>query len=338
MEEDASSTSEQHRGESDREPPQKRGGKLRLLILLPAALLVAAALLLAMNWTAIVVRVNPLWALKSAAERVMELPEPLSMGFLGEVTVGKLAVNCSGVVDAQTNAEGLTLSLEDCTVGSDEGGLTLSLYLSPREAAACVPALTGGDEGWYGVSLTQPIADQAAGTGGEAAYGWYFSQKQMDKLQEAADQTREALKGVKTLTGDREMTRAVRDFLTQAEASGTRTPGGYTLSFFEDDHQRIQALCQALELPEELLTGAVTVDFGLTKEGTLQRIAVDSWNLDIALELGEVPSRELTPRLEGQWLDGKGVEYTLTLALTVDRGQPLTPPEYQNAFSLLPRF
>lgn len=337
MEEDASSTLER-RGEPDREPPRKGGGKLRLLILLPAALLVAAALILAMNWTAIVVRVNPLWALKSGAERVMELPEPLSMGFLGEVTVGETAVNCSGAADAQANHEGLTLFLKDCTIGSDESDLTLSLYLSPREAAACVPTLTGGDEGWYGVSLTQPIADQAAGTGGEAAYGWYFSQKQMDKLQEAADQTREALKGVKSLTGDREMTQAVKDFLTQAEASGTRTPGGYTLSFFEDDHQRIQELCQALELPEELLTGPVTVDFGLTKEGALQRISVDSWNLDIALELGEVPSRALTPRLEAQWLDGKGVEYSLTLALTVDRASPLTPPEYQNAFSLLPRF
>lgn len=318
------------------EPPKKKG-RLRLLILLPAALLVAAALAVAANWTAIRVAVNPLWALQVGAERVMELPQPLSLGFLGEVTAGERAVNCSGVLELQAEQKGLTLALWDCTLGTDENSVTLSAYLSPQVAAASIPLLTGGSEGWYGVSLARPMADQAAGTGGEAEYGWYFSQTQLDQLQSAADQAREALESVTSLTGSPETAQAVMDFLTQARRSGERIPGGYVLSFSENEEENVRTLCRGLGLSEELLTGPVVADFSLTSRGVLRAVSVTSEKLDFTLELGEVPDAELAPRLEAEWTDDKGTECSLTLALTVDRAAALTPPDYENAFTLLPR-
>lgn len=314
------------------EPPKKKG-RLRLLILIPAALLVAAALIVAANWTAIRVAVNPLWALKTGAEGVAELPQPLSLGFLGEVTAGETAVNCSGVLELQAEQRGLSLALRDCTFGTDADSVTLSAFLSPEVAAASIPHLTGGDEGWYGVSLGKPIADQAAGT----AYGWYFSKAQLEELQGAADQAREALESVKSLTGSPETAQAAVEFLAKANRSTERISGGYVLSFSETREENIRALCQGLELPEGLLTGTVTVDFSLTSKGVLRAVSLTSGNVDFFLELGEAPDEELAPRLEAEWLDEGGKEYGLTLALTVDRAEALTPPKFENAFTLLPK-
>lgn len=304
------------------EPPEKKG-RLRLLILLPAVLLVAVILAAAANWRTIQVMVDPLWALKSGAERVMELPRPLSLGFLGEVAAGETAVNCSGVLELQADRSGLTLALRDCTAGTDEDSVTFSAYVSPRELVFQFPELMGKPETWYGLDLTRPVRET-----------WPLDGE--GKLQAAVDQLRETLSGVTSLEGEPAVTRAAEDFLRQAQGSGARTPGGYTLSFFEDRAERIQTLCQALGLPEERLVGPVTAQFDLTKEGVLQRVWVDSWNLDITLELGEDPAAELTPRLEATWLDGKGAAWSVTLALTVDRAPALTPPDYQSVLRLLP--
>lgn len=304
------------------EPPKKKG-RLRLLILLPAVLLVAVILAVAANWRAIQVMVDPLGALKNGAQRVMELPQPLSLGFLGEVTVGETAVNCSGVLELQADREGLTLALRDCTAGTDEDSVSGSAYLSPQELAFQLPELMGEPGTWYGLDLTRPVGES-----------WPLDQE--GTLQNAVDQLREALSDVTSLTGDPATTQAAEDFLHQAKGSGTRTPGGYTLCFFEDDAQRVQELCRTLGLPEARLAGPVTVDFGLTEQGVLQRISVDSWNLDMTLELGEDPAAGLTPRLEAQWLDDKGEAWSLTLALTVDQAPELTPPDYQSLLSLWP--
>ena len=163
--------------------PPKKGGRARLLILLPALLVCALLLLVALNWTALRVALSPMWALENGIGRVMDPPQPMSLGFLGQVELGEMSVNCSGVMGLQADKDGLRLMVEDCTLGTDEAAQTFSLYLSPREVAAVIPALTGGQEGWYGLSLENPMVEQAAGTGSDPEYGWYFGQEHLATIQ-----------------------------------------------------------------------------------------------------------------------------------------------------------
>lgn len=314
--------------------PPKKGGRARLLILLPALLVCALLLLVALNWTALRVAFSPMWALENGIDRVMDPPQPMSLGFLGQVELGKLGVNCSGVVDLQADKDGLRLMVEDCTLGTDEDSQTLSFYLSPKEVAAAVPGLTGGLEGWYGLSLETPMVEQAAGTGGDPGYGWYFGDEQLATMQESADRAREALSGVTRLGLRDEERRAVTAFLEGCDKKVEHIDGEYLLHFTQSDAGETEKLCQALGLPQGLFSGAVELDFTLHQRGTLRAVDARSENLSFFLELGEYPEREPTPRLEAEWGDGAG---TLTLALTVGWGKAPEAPEYQNAFSLLPR-
>lgn len=312
-------------------PPKKRG-RARLLILLPALLVCGFLLLVALNWTALRVALSPMWALENGMDRVMDPPQPMSLGFLGRVEIGETSVDCSGVMGLQADKDGLRLRMEDCTLGTDEGAQTFGVYLSPKEAAAAIPALTGGLEGWYGVSLETPMAQQAAGTGGDPEYGWYFGREQLAAMQESADRVRAALSEVTGLGLNDEERAAVTAFLEGCDKKVERVDGEYLLHFTQSDAGESEKLCQALGLPQGLFSGAVELDFALHQRGTLRSVDAKSENLSFFLELGEYPEREPTPRLEAQWEGG-----SLTLALTVERGEALEAPEYQNAFSLLPR-
>lgn len=302
------------------------------MILLPAVLVCALLLLVALNWTAIRVALSPMWALENGMDRVMDPPQPMSMGFLGQVEIGETDVNCSGVVDLQADKDGLRLRMEDCTLGTDEGAQTFGVYLSPKEAAAHIPALTGGLEGWYGVSLEVPMADQAAGTGGDPEYGWFFGREQLDTMQESADCVRESLSKVTRLGLNDEERRAVTAFLEGCDKKVEHVDGEYLLHFTQSDPRESEKLCRELGLPQGLFSGAVELDFALHQRGTLRSVDARSENLCFFLELGEYPEREPTPRLEAEWEGG-----SLTLALTVERGETPEAPEYQNAFSLLSR-
>lgn len=293
------------------------------LISLAAGLVLGIGLLvLALNWTTIRVKTDPLGALKTGAERVKALPDPLNLGFLGTVEAGDTAYNCSGSVQLETSPEGLRVYLADCTVGDETASQTFSLYADPT----CAAARTGS--GWQGVELTRPLADQAQGT----AYESLYTEDQRAQAQADADGLREALGAVTALDFAAEK-QAVWDFLDQAQGSGQRMPGGwYLLKFFEDDYQRAQALSQALSLPEDYLVGLVMVDFDLTREGVFQSVSLDSWNLDFSLELGE---DEQTARLEASWLDDDGQSWSATLALTIEPGESVAPPAFENALALL---
>lgn len=296
--------------------------KIALISLAAGLVLGIGLLVLALNWTTIRVKTDPLGALKTGAERVKALPDPLSLGFLGTVEVGETAYNCSGSVQLETSPEGLRVYLADCTVGDETESQTFSLYADPTCAAART------DSGWQGVDLTRPLADQAQGT----AYESLYTQDQRAQAQADADGLREALGAVTALDFAAEK-QAVWDFLAQAQGSGQRMSGGwYLLKFFEDDYQRAQTLSQALSLPEDYLVGLVMVDFDLTEEGVFQSVSLDSWNLDFSLELGE---DEQTARLEASWLDDDGKPWSVTLALTVEPGQSVTAPTFENALALL---
>lgn len=293
------------------------------LISLAAGLVLGIGLLaLALNWTAIRVKTDPLGALKTGAEQVKALPDPLNLGFLGTVEAGDTAYNCSGSVQLETSPEGLRVYLADCTVGDETASQTFSLYADPTRAAART------DSGWQGVDLTRALADQAQGT----AYESLYTEDQRAQAQADADGLREALGAVTALDFAAEK-QAVWDFLDQAQGSGRRMPGGwYQVNFFEDDLSRVQALCQALSLPENRVVGLVMVNFDLTEEGVFQSVSLDSWNLDFSLELGE---DEQTARLEASWLDDDGKPWSVTLALTVEPGESVTAPAFENALALL---
>lgn len=296
--------------------------KIALISLAAGLVLGIGLLVLALNWTTIRVKTDPLGALTTGAERVKPLPDPLNLGFLGTVEAGETAYNCSGSAQLETSGEGLRFYLTDCTVGDETESQTFSLYADPTCAAART------DSGWQGVELTRPLADQAAGT----AYESLYTEDQRAQAQADADGLREALGAVTALDFAAEK-QAVWDFLAQAQGSGRRMPGGwYQVNFFEDDYQRAQALSQALSLPEDYLVGLVMVDFDLTGEGVLQSVSLDSWNLDFSLELGE---DEQTARLEASWLDAGGQSWSATLALTIEPGESVTPPEFANALALL---
>lgn len=314
-------------------PPRKRRWA-RLLLLLPALVVCCMLVSIALNWTRISIALDPVGALKSGADRVMELPSSARLGFLGTVELGETSVNCSGVLELQTGGDALRLCVRDCTLGTDTDAATFSLYLSEREVAAQIPALTGGKEGWYGVSLETPIAEQAAGTGGEAEYGWYFQEPQLKAFQESADQAREALADAAGLTPSSEEREAVAAFLRSCEKSVEELEEAYVLHFAHPGVQETEALCRTLGVPGDLLNGELTMDFTLHKRGTLRSVELQSEGLSLFLELGEYPEREPTPRVEAEWGNGQN---TLTLALTVERGEAPEAPEYQNAFSLLPR-
>ncbi len=146
-----------------REKNKKNRSRGRIWLLALVLALCVAAGAVALNWTAIQVGRDPVGAVKRGMGRVDDLPEPLSLGFLGTVELGGEELDCSGVVDLEADGDGMRLALKDCTVGGEEESATFSLYVSPTEAAASLPGLTG-DAGWYGLNLETPLAQQAAGT------------------------------------------------------------------------------------------------------------------------------------------------------------------------------
>ncbi len=315
---------------SRREKNKKKRSKGRIWLLALVLALCVAGLALALNWTSIQVGRDPVGAVKRGMDRVADLPEPLSLGFLGTVELSGETLDCSGVMDLETGAEGMRLALKDCTVGAEDASSTFSLYVSPTQAAASAPTLTGGDTGWYGLSLETPLAQQANDAGVGERYNALFDETQRAEAQAAADGLRASLQAVTELgLGD-----AGHDGLTaflQASAEETeKTSEGYLLRFTQSDADRTRQLAQALGLSEDLFRGPATVEFTLTSGGALRGVNAVSENLSFTLDLGSDPVSELVPRLEATWDGG-----ALTLALSVDAGLAVTAPEYADVFTLL---
>ncbi len=308
-----------------REKNKKNRSKGRIWLLVVVLALCAAAGAVALNWTAIQVKRDPVGAVRRGMDRVDDLPAPLSLGFLGTVELGGETLDCSGVMDLETGAEGMRLALKDCTVGGEEESATFSLYVSPTEAAASLPGLTG-DEGWYGLSLETPLAQQAAGT----AYEQRFTAEERERAQQSADDLRASLRAVTELglgeTGHDGLTAFLRSSTEETE----KTQDGYVLRFTQPDAAQTRGLAQALGFSEDLLRGPAAVEFTLTSGGALRGVNAVSENLSFTLDLGADPASEPTPRLEAEWDGG-----ALTLALSVDAALAVTAPEYADAFTFL---
>lgn len=276
------------------------------------------------------VKADPLGALADSAQRVARLQNPSNVGFLGEITVGETARNCSGSVTLQAQADGLGVYVFDCTLGDETGATTFSLYADPTLAAVSAPERLG--EGWYGVSLTRPLEEQAQGT----AYDAIYSDQERAQAQQAADDLRSALGAVTGLDFAREWT-ALLDYLKETQGTGEATETGYQLHFTGADPAATARLAEAWGLEPELLGDDLTLDFGLTPRGGLNAVSVTGTALTLDLQLGDTPERELTPRLEAEWTDADGQDWAVTLALTVADGSALAAPAYETAFALLDR-
>ncbi len=312
-----------------REKDKKNRSKGRIWLLVVVLALCAAGLALALNWTAIQVKRDPVGAVRRGMDRVDDLPQPLSLGFLGTVELDGEELDCSGVMDLEADGDGMRLALKDCTVGGEEESATFSLYVSPTEAAASLPGLTG-DAGWYGLSLETPLAQQADDAGAGERYAALFDEAQRAEAQDAADALRDSLRAVTELglgeTGHDGLTAFLRASTEETE----KTSDGYLLRFTQPDAAQTRGLAQALGLSEDLLRGPATVEFTLTSGGALRGVNAVSENLSFTLDLGADPASELVPRLEAAWDGG-----ALTLALSVDAALAVTAPEYADLFTLM---
>ncbi len=309
----------------DRTGKNKKRSKGRIWLLVAVLALCAAAGAVALNWTAIQVGRDPVGAVKRGMDRVADLPEPLSLGFLGTVELGGEELDCSGVMDLEADGDGMRLALKDCTVGGEEESATFSLCVSPTQAAASLPGLTG-DAGWYGLSLETPLAQQAAGT----AYEQRFTAEERDRAQQSADDLRASLRAVTELGLGETGRDGLTAFLQSSTEETEKTQDSYLLRFTQPDAAQTRGLAQALGLPEDLLRGPAAVEFTLTSGGALRGVNAVSENLSFTLDLGADPASEPTPRLEAEWDGG-----ALTLALSVDAALAVTAPEYADAFTFL---
>lgn len=320
------------------EPP-KKPKKWRLFILIPALLFAVAAIGVMMNWTAIQIAANPAAALERGFLSVKPLPEPVSVGALGEVTWKGESKNLSGVANLETGDNGLKVKLENWTVGGQTGdALDFSAYFSAQEVCASIPSLSGNDN-WYGVRLDVPIQDQTAGTGGDPDYGWYFGETQIGTFQTAADQVREALTQATVLGLDEDQKAALARYFQGCESKAEkREDGGWLLRFSGNDKDAAQ-LFDTLGIPDFLgiqETGTAEWEFTLNAAGAVETMELTGARGEALLNLGADPSQELTPQLDAQWTDENGLTNSVTLAFTIEEVDGVVCPQYQNAFSLLP--
>ncbi len=312
-----------------REKNKKNRSKGRIGLWVAVLALCVAAGALALNWTDIQVKRDPVGAVKRGMDRVDDLPEPLSLGFLGMVELDGKTLDCSGVMDLEADEDGMRLALKDCTVGAEDSSSTFSLYVSPTEAAASAPTLTG-DAGWYGLSLETPLAQQADAADAGETYAALFDDAQRQEAQTAADELRASLQAVTDLGLGETGHDGLTAFLQASVEETEKTSEGYVLRFTQPDADRTRGLAQALGLSEDLLRGPATVEFTLTSGGALRGVNAVSENLSFTLDLGADPASEPAPRLEAEWDGG-----ALTLALSVDAGLAVTAPEYADVFALM---
>lgn len=314
------------------EPKRPKSRHIGLIIAaVLAAVVMGVGVYLAKNWKTLQIKAHPAQAVASGLEMVKPLPSPLSLGLLGQYYQGDTSWDFSGTVDLWADGDGLTLFLTDLTLAGGEWDVTCSGYLSKEVAILSCPALTGGDGGYYGVRLDTPLGEQAAGTGGDPGYGWYFGESQMAALQSAADTVSSALSSVKEISLTDEKG-AFGGFVKKLDFTVTETATGYSLTA-QAGREDMEAL-EGLGLPA-IPYGEAEITVYLNKSGALVAVEVDGDSVDLRLDLGSDPAEELNPRLSATW-GGDGSAAMLTLAAVVSEGAEVEPPLFENAFSLLP--
>lgn len=306
--------------------------------LLPASLVVILAVVAAAMIGA-VTRAKPLptprEALEKAVDSLEPLPDPVTIGVLGQGKMDGERFGVSGNLNLQTDKDGLALSLTDFTLGYEEGSTDLEVYINSEAAAVRIPELLG--ETWYGVDLSRDLEAQAIEAAGEELVDWYFSDGELSEAQATMSKLRTALIKVRELglsDGERSALRQTGHALSLVQVDG-----GYTLSIAVNE-SGLNTLLGELGLPQRELPSPlpppeeqkiIPIDCSLDLDQRLTALDITADGFQCYLDLGDPD--EPTPRLELQW--GENQANSLELAFTISDGTPLTAPKFHSAFDLL---
>lgn len=256
---------------------------------------------------------DPYAAAQEALNGAPALPDPATLGVLGQGEVDGVRFGVSGNLNLQADDRDLALSLTDFTLGYEEGSTDLELVLNQDAAAFRLPETT---QTWYGVDLLEGLKAQAGKVVDEALVDWYFTPEALAEAEGAVGELRTALEGVRDLGFDSERA----DFLAllaHAPATAEQVDGGFVLTF--DKIAESDTVSSPVVLRLDGQRRLTALEFGLSSGG------------HFLLDLGD--AAEPSPRLELTW--GDGGANSLELAFTVSEGTAVELPEFENAFSLL---
>lgn len=86
----------------------------------------------------------------AAVDSLQPLPNPVTLGVLGQGEVNGTRFGVSGNLNLQADGDGLALSLTDFTLGYEEGSTDVEVYINQEAAAFRLPEMS---QTWYGIDL-----------------------------------------------------------------------------------------------------------------------------------------------------------------------------------------
>lgn len=318
--------------ENQTETKKRRGWLIPAVI---AAVVVVVAIGAAVFFLTRPVIPDPYAAAREAVDGLPSLPNPATLGVLGQGEVDGTHFGVSGNLNLQADEGGLALSLTDFTLGYEEGSTDLEVYINKNAAAIRLPGLTG--EAWYGIAFLEGLQVQADRVIDQALLDWYFKAGQLEELRQTIDDLRVDLGSVHDLDGSEEtdwLKRAIADLPAEAK----KTESGFELTFDATG----RTVLTAADLPSvyaplgQMPTDAPRITTILLRLDPQKRLTA----LELAFEQGGAQGSclldlgdpaEPSPRLELEWGEGNRLE----LAFTVAEGEAVVMPEFENAFSLL---
>lgn len=274
---------------------------------------------------------DPYEAMNKALDGLTGLPNPATLGVLGQGKTAGEPFAVSGNLNLQADEDGMEVFLTDFTIGHEENSSELEVYINRDTMAVRDPEM--GDA-WYGVTLQEGLKAQAVQAVGEGLVDWYFANGALDGASSALDGLRGALVEVHDLTFS-EMISDLRSDLAQLPAIIEKTESGFTVTFDVDGQplpgmsDDLAAFAEVLFQDGHGLDGVTAIALRMDEEERLTALELTADSFFFLLEMGDPD--EPTPRLEVQAGERNSVE----LAFTVAEGKGFTAPEYLNVFDLL---
>lgn len=255
---------------------------------------------------------DPYAAACEALDGLPSLPDPATLGVLGQGEVDGARFGVSGNLNLQADENGLALSLTDFTLGYEEGSTDAEVYINKDAAALRLPGLTG--EAWYGVDFAEGLKVQASKAVDAELVDWYFGGGELEEVQQIVDELCAELARVHDLSFADEI-REIKDLLADAPATAEKVDDGFVLTFDKtaESDRVLPPVIFHLDAGKRM----TSLEFGLAAGG------------HFLLDLGDPV--EPSPRLELEWGEGNHLE----LAFTIAEGEAVAMPEFENAFSLL---
>lgn len=285
---------------------------LRVVWIALAAVAVAAAVGVAAWFLTRPAIPDPYAAACEALDGLPSLPDPATLGVLGQGEVDGARFGVSGNLNLQADENGLALSLTDFTLGYEEGSTDAEVYINKDAAALRLPGLTG--EAWYGVDFAEGLKVQASKAVDAELVDWYFGGGELEEVQQIVDELCAELARVHDLSFADEI-REIKDLLADAPATAEKVDDGFVLTFDKtaESDRVLPPVIFHLDAGKRM----TSLEFGLAAGG------------HFLLDLGDPV--EPSPRLELEWGEGNHLE----LAFTIAEGEAVAMPEFENAFSLL---